>query len=57
MNKKKASGAFIGKKVIQEGSTRNTIAKETFNNISKLNVNRANLKGFVFEHLHVKEMN
>lgn len=57
MNKKKASGAFIGKKVIQEGATRNTIAKETFNNISKLNVNRANLKGFVFEHLHVKEMN
>lgn len=57
MNKKRAGGAFIGKKVIQEGVTKNTIAKETFNNISKLNVNRANLKGFVFEHLHVKEIN
>ena len=57
MNKKRVSGGFIGKKVIQEGATKNIIAKETFNNISKLNVNRANLKGFVFEHLHVKEMN
>lgn len=57
MNKKRASGVFIGKKVIQDGATRNTIARETFNNISKLNVNRGNLKGFVFEHLHVKEMN
>lgn len=57
MNKKRASGAFIGKKVIQEGATRNSIAKETFTNISELNVNRGNLKGFIFEHLHVKEMN
>ncbi|MDX8337025.1 hypothetical protein [Candidatus Cetobacterium colombiensis] len=57
MIEKRASGIFIGKKVIKEGATRNTIAKETFNNISKLNVNRGNLKGFIFEHLHVKEMN
>lgn len=57
MNNKRASGVFIGRKVIQEGATKNIIAKETFGNISKLNVNRANLKGFVFEHLHVKEMN
>lgn len=26
---------------------------ETFNNISKLNVNRDNLKGVIFEYLHV----
>lgn len=57
MIEKRTSGVFIGKKVIQEGATRNTIAKETFNNISKLNINRGNLKGFIFEHLHVKEMN
>lgn len=57
MNRKRASGIFIGKKIIQEGAAKNTIAKETFNNISKLNVNRGNLKGFVFEHLHVKELN
>ncbi|MGL6168932.1 MAG: hypothetical protein ACRC0Y_11655 [Fusobacteriaceae bacterium] len=57
MNKKRVSGVFIGNKVIQEGSTRNTIVKETFSNISKLNADRGNLKGFVFEHIHAKEMN
>lgn len=34
-------------------SSRKKLLEETFNNISKLNINRDNLKGVIFEYLHV----
>ena len=56
-NKKKYAGAVLSKEHIINGMKRNNIAKETFDNISKINVNRGKLKGYVFENLHAKDLN
>ena len=57
MKKKKYSGAATSGKYILNGMERNKIAEETFKKISELNVNRGEIKGFLFENLHAKELN
>ena len=56
-NEKKYAGAALSKEHIVTGMERNNIAKETFDNISKLNVNRGEIKGYIFENLHAKDLN
>lgn len=56
-NYKKFSGGIATNTAIKEGAIKNKIAKETFDNISKLNVNRGEIKGFIFENLHNKNLN
>lgn len=57
-SKKSALGATIAsKKNVEVGAKMNKIANETWKNIGDLNTNRGGLNGFVFEHLHTKELN
>ena len=56
-NNKKYIGGVASKKTIQKGVIKNRIVDETFNNISNLNVNRGEIKGFIFENLHAKDLN
>lgn len=56
-NLQKFVGATIASSAIKEGVIKNRIADETFNNISKINVNRGEIKGFIFENLHTKDLN
>lgn len=44
-------------KSIKINSSKNLNAIETGKNLAKLNVNRGNLKGFVFEHRAAEELN
>ncbi len=50
---------ILSKKEVEIGSIKNSISKECYKNISELNVQRGGegLKGFVFENLHVKDLN
>lgn len=57
MKKKKYAGTVTAGKHIVSGAQKNNITKETFKNISELNVNRGNIKGFIFENLHAQELN
>lgn len=56
-NKKNYSGIYGAGKHLLSGAQRNGIINETFENISKLDVNRGNLKGFLFENRVSEELN
>lgn len=56
-NKKNYSGIYGAGKHLSSGAQRNGIINETFENISKLDVNRGNLKGFLFENRVSEELN
>lgn len=56
-NKKNYSGIYGAGKHLSSGAQRNGIINETFKNISKLDVNRGNLKGFLFENRVSEELN
>nr|MBP6126150.1 hypothetical protein [Leptotrichiaceae bacterium] len=57
MEEKKQVFIIPDMKSIKINATKNLNAIETGKNLSKLNVNRGNLKGFVFEHRATEELN
>ena len=56
-NKKNYTGIYGAGKHLSSGAKRNGVINETFENISKLDVNRGNLKGFLFENRVSEELN